>query len=179
MSSPKRQRIHAGALCCCIPLIGFALTGFPLVTAATEPGATTVYRSVGPDGVVTFSDAPHPSAVPVEVIPPVPAGAEEQQRAAEMFEQQLQLLEILEASRHARADEEIAQQRLELDYVRTEAALERARLLQEQRDEDYSPRYSYPYWYAPQPFPPPAIGGPRPPHGERPSRPPSQRVMLP
>ena len=39
-----------------------------------------------------------------------------------VFEQQLALLEILETSRHARAKEELEQQKLELDYVRTAAA---------------------------------------------------------
>jgi Domain of unknown function (DUF4124) len=177
MVSPRRQRIHAGALCCRIPLMCVALTGFPVLAWAAEPETTTVYRSVGPDGVVSFSDSPNPSAVAIEVVPPVPADPEEQRRAAESFEQQLHLLEILEASRQARADEALAQQRLDLDYVRTEAALERARALQQQRDENYSPVYSYPYWFAPQPFPPPVA--PHPPHGERPSRPPSQHVMLP
>ncbi len=47
------------------------------------------------------------------------------ERANEKYERQLALLEILEKSRHARVAEEQEQQRLDLDYVRTEAALER------------------------------------------------------
>lgn len=172
----KPKRIHAGALCCLTVVLVH-----PLPLAAAEEASMTVYRSVSPDGVVSFSDAPHPSAVAIEVIPPPPARAEEQERAAELFDQQLKLLEILEVSRQARAADELAQQRLDLDYVRTEAALERTRALQEQNDNTYYPAF-YPYWFPPQPFPP---FGPRPPHGGRPGgpplpdRPPSQHVKLP
>ena len=162
-------------MCCGTTLFSVALMILPLSALAADPAATTVYRSVNVDGVVSFSDAPHPSAVPVEVIPPPPAPADEQQRAERMYQQQLELLEILEASRHARADEALAQQRLDLDYVRTEAALEGARASQEQHDEHYYPVYSYPGWFAPKPWPPMRPDRP----GPLPERPVQQHVKLP
>jgi len=135
--------------------------------AVAEETATTVYRSVGEDGVVSFSDAPHPAAVPIDVYPPARMDLAEQRRAAEAFSQELEILKILEESRQARAADELARQKLELDYVRSLAALERARALQQQNDDndDYYPFFGYPYWYAPQPRPP---YGPRPPHDGRP-----------
>ena len=48
---------------------------------AEEQSPTTVYRSVGEDGVVSFSDAPHPSATRVQVYPPARMDAAEQRRA--------------------------------------------------------------------------------------------------
>lgn len=143
--------------------------GAPLLALAAEPGATTVYRSIGPDGVVSFSDAPRPSAVPVEVVPPPIPFAEEVERANAIYQQQLELLEIMETSRHARAEEYLEQQRLDLDYVRTEAALERARALQApQSDGPYYPFFPPPYWGVPRP---PGIHPPieRPPAPSRPS----------
>ena len=82
----------------------------PLLASAAETDTTTVYRSVDANGVVSFSDAPHASAVPIEVLPPPTPLREEVERANELFEQQLALLEILETSRHARAKEELEQQ---------------------------------------------------------------------
>ncbi len=141
----------------------------------------TVYRSVSPDGVVEFSDSPHPSAVPLELAPPpVPLRAEVE-RANELFEQQLALLEILETSRHARAKDELEQQQLELDYVRTEAALQRQR--DREQEETYEQHYYpliTPHW---------GRGGarphrphPRPPINDRPpppARPPHQVIQFP
>lgn len=183
MNESKRQQFLAGAASCSVCLLTIVLVGFTLFAAAEDPAGTTVYRSVGADGVVSFSDVAHPSAVPVEVIPPPPARREEQERAAELFDQQLRVLEILESSRQAREADALAQQRLDLDYVRTQAALERTRALEEQNydnDDDYYP-FIYPYWYPQRPFPP---VGPRPPHGGRPGMPPPieqppQHVMLP
>ena len=149
--------------------------GAPLWVLAAEPGTTTVYRSIGPDGVVAFSDAPRPSAVPVEVVPPPMPFADEVERANSIYQQQLELLEILETSRHARAEEALEQQRLDLDYVRTEAALERARALQAPRvDSSYYPYFPPPYWGVPRPpgIHPPPIDQPPPP-------PPQRRVPLP
>jgi hypothetical protein len=181
MSDPKGQQFHTGALSCFLAASTMFLIGSAY---ADEPAATTVYRSVSADGVVSFSDVAHASAVPVEVIAPPPARREEQERAAELFDQQLRILEILESSRRAREANDLAQQRLDLDYVRTQAALERTRALEQQ---NYSSSYSYPliypYWgYPSRPFPP---YGPRPPHGGRPGMPPqveprpSQHVMFP
>jgi uncharacterized membrane protein len=178
MSEPKCQQFNAGASSCFFPLLTMFLIG---IAQAGEPAATTVYRSVSADGVVSFSDVAHPSAVPIEVIPPPPARREEQERAAELFDQQLRMLEILESSRQAREANDLAQQRLDLDYVRTAAALDRARALEEQNyNSSYYP-VVYPYWYPQRPFPP---FGPHPPHGGRPGMPPqvepppSQHVMF-
>jgi hypothetical protein len=170
------QRLCAGVALCCVALW----------TLGAEPESMTVYRSVGPDGVVTFSDSPHPSAVPIEVIPPPLPLKDEVERANQLFEQQLALLEILETSRHARAKEALEQEQIDLDYVRTEAALQRAR----ERDEDesyvsYYPLFAPPFWGAPGPpgpphHRPPPIGGPppmdRPPP---PPPPPPQHVQFP
>ncbi len=181
MGDLHRQRLHAGATLVCV------LALIPVVAVAeVETGftATTVYRSVDVDGVVTFSDSPHPAATAVEVFPPPPADARELRNAAQLFEQQLALIEILEASRAARAADELAQQRLRLDYVRTEAALERSRALAEQRDNTYYPVFGYPYVYGrgngPRPAPPIAGRPPhRPPHVDRPREQPKQYVQLP
>ena len=180
MSARIRQRLHAGARFC-VQLFTVLLIGIGPLAAAEDAATTTVYRSVGPDGVVTFSDVAHPSAVPIEVVPPPPARKEDQERAAELFDQQLRMLEILEASRRARAADELAQQRLDLDYVRTQAALDRTRALEEQNYNTYYP-LGYPLWYPPQRYPP---IWPRPPHGGWPpdgpppiERPPSQHVRL-
>ena len=164
-----RQRLYAGAACCLMPLLA----------SAAETDTTTVYRSVDANGVVSFSDAPHASAVPIEVLPPPTPLREEVERANELFEQQLALLEILETSRHARAKEELEQQQLDLDYVRTEAALQRTRELQAPQDyNDYYPLYP-PYWgWGGRPRPPfgrPPMDG-RPP---LPPPPPPQHVQFP
>lgn len=167
MQHPLRQRFYAGAVCVLAPLWAWA----------AEADTTTVYRSVDANGVVSFSDAPHPSAVPIEVLPPPTPLREEVDRANELFEQQLALLEILETSRHARAKEELEQQQLDLDYVRTEAALQRARDVQApQTYTQYFPLYP-PYW-GPGPRPP----WPRPPMDRPPPLPqpsPPQHVQFP
>ena len=183
MNGRRRQQPYSGAGPRSVSFLAIALVSLAPLTAAEEPAGTTVYRSVSADGVVSFSDVAHPSAVPVEVIAPPPAGKEEQERAAELFDQQLRVLELLESSRRAREADALAQQRLDLDYIRTEAALERTRALQEQSysNDNYYPLI-YPYWFTQRPFPP---FGPRPPHGGRPDMPPSveppppQHVMLP
>lgn len=182
MTAFERQRISAVAT---IVMMLAASTA-----VAEEQAPTTVYRSVGENGVVTFSDAPHPSATPVEVYPPARMDAAEQRRAADLFEQELQIIKLLEESRQARAAEELARQKQQTDYVRSLAALERARALQQQNEESdvYYPFWGYPYWYSPQPRPPfgsrppnsgrPPHGG-GPPHGKPPSRPPQQHLPLP
>src|SRR5262249_24571880 len=114
----------------------------PVVALADDPEATTIYRSVGPDGVVSFSDVAHPSAVPIEVVPPPVPMKEDVERANQLFEQQLALLQFLESSRHARAKDDMEQQRIDLDYVRTNADVEQAR---DQEYYDDGPRYLRPY----------------------------------
>lgn len=166
-----RQRLYTGAAC----LVA------PLWVLAAEPEPTTVYRSVGPDGVVSFSDSPH-AGVPVEVVPPPVPLQGEVERANQLYEQQLALLEILETSRHARAKEELERQQLELDYVRTEAALQRQRDREQDDDNDqYYPLYA-PYWATPRP-PWGHVPGhnPRPPPMDRPppSKPPPQVIQWP
>jgi hypothetical protein len=121
---------------------GAAIFLIPFAALAADPEPTTIYRSVGPDGVVSFSDAPHASAVPIEVVPPPVPLKEEVERANQLFEQQMALLEFLESSRHARATDDLEQQRVDLDYVRTSADVQQA------RDEDYyddGPHYLLPY----------------------------------
>jgi len=170
-----RQQLYAGA----------AIWVLPFAVVAADPEPTTVYRSVGPDGVVSFSDAPHPYAVPVEVVPPPVPLKEEIERANQLFEQQLALLQFLESSRHARAKDDLEQQRLELDYVRTTAEVQQAR-----DDQDYyddGPRYLlpfYPYygWGAgmrpgPGPRPPFLHPHPHPTPPGQPLPPPSQPPM--
>jgi hypothetical protein len=182
MKRPLRQRLYAGATLCCAPLW----------VLAAEPEAMTVYRSVGPDGVVMFSDAPNPSAVPIEVVPPPMPLKDEVERANQLFEQQLALLEILETSRHARAKEALEQEQIELDYVRTEAALQRARdREEEQTHSSYYPFFGPPYWGVPgrpgYPGRPGGPGRPEPPHGPPskdrppppPPPPPPQHVQFP
>jgi hypothetical protein len=174
LKSRLRQRLYAGGVC---------LVVAPLCALAAEPNSMTVYRSVGPDGVVSFSDSPQASAVPIELVPPPVPLREEVERANQLYEQQLALLEILETSRHARAKDELEQQRLELDYVRTEAALQRQRDREQQQayENDYYPLYAPLYWGSPRPpwgHPP----GPRPPPTDRPpppSKPPQQIIQWP
>jgi Domain of unknown function (DUF4124) len=128
-----RQQLYAGA----------ALWAIAFAVLAADTESTTIYRSVGPDGVVAFSDAPHPSSIAIEVVPPPTPMKEEIERANQLFEQQLALLEFLETSRHARAKDDLEQQRLDLDYVRTGAEV------QQVRDQDYyddGPRYLLPYY---------------------------------
>ena len=169
MKRTLRQRLCAGAACCLAPLWAWA-----------EADTTTVYRSVDTNGVVSFSDAPNSSSVPIEIPrPPTPLRADIE-RANELFEQQLALLELLETSRHARAKERIEQQRLEIDYVRTEAALQRARDTEAQDDDrNFYPLVLTPFWGASRPpfgRPP---HGPHPPKDRPPPSPPSQRVAFP
>ena len=165
----------------------------PFAILAADPEATTIYRSVGPDGVVAFSDAPHASAVPIEVIPPPTPLKEDVERANQLFEQQLALLEFLETSRHARAKDELEQQRLELDYVRTTAEVQQARDQEEYDDGSHYllPYYPYYGWGGGYPGRPgrPGIGprppfphpGPKPPMGQPlpPPPPPPQHVNFP
>ncbi len=144
----------------------------------------TVYRSVGPDGVVSFSDSPHGSAVPIEVVPPPVPLRDEVERANQLYEQQLALLEILETSRHARAKDELEQRQLELDYVRTEAALQRQREREQQQTYvEYYPLYAPLYWGSPRrPYGHPPGPNPRPPPMDRPpppSKPPPQVIQWP
>jgi Domain of unknown function (DUF4124) len=167
MKRTLRQRFYAGAACCLAPLWAWA----------AEADTITVYRSVDANGVVSFSDSPNPSAVPIEVLrPPTPLRADIE-RANELFDQQLALLELLETSRHARAKERIEEQRLELDFVRTEAALQRARDEQAQDDDrNFFPLFVTPFWGTQRP----PFG--RPPHGPKdrpPPSPPPQRVAFP
>jgi Domain of unknown function (DUF4124) len=142
----------------------------------------TVYRSVGPDGVVAFSDAPNAAAVPIEVVPPPIPLRDDVERANRSFEQQLALLELLETSRQARANEALEQQRIDLDFVRTEAAMQRARDREAQQDEQYFPLFIGPSWgwggWGPRPRPPwpgrPPMDRPHPP-----KPPPSRQVQFP
>lgn len=135
-----------------------------LLAWAADPDSTTIYRSVGVDGVVSFSDAPRPSAVPIEVIPPPTPLQEDVERANRAFEQQLALIEVLEKSRAARAREELELRSLELDYVRTTEEAERAREAAGGYD-DYD-RYAYPYvgYYPTYPYLPDRLPGHRPGH---------------
>ncbi len=149
MKYRTRQQLHTGAAGCCALL-------WSLAVLAADSGTTTVYRTVDSNGVISFSDAPDPSAVPIELMPPPLPLQAEVERANEVYERQLELLEILERAHKARVAEAQEQQRLELDYVRTEAALERARALQApQEEERYYPIFPPWYWG----------GGTRPPHG--------------
>jgi hypothetical protein len=177
MKRAVRQRLYAGAACCLMPLLAWP---DPTDVSSQYGDSMTVYRSVDANGVVSFSDAPHPSAVPIEVLPPPTPLREEVERANEQFEQQLALLEILETSRHARAKEELERQQLDLDYVRSEAALQRAREAQEPDYDDSYPLY-YPIWgYGPRP--PGHRPWPRPPMDGRPPIPPPsppQHVQFP
>ena len=156
MNRRIRQQLYAGAV----------LWLIASVVWAGDSDSTTIYRSVGPDGVVSFSDAPHPSAVAIEVVPPPTPMKEEIERANQLFEQQLALLQFLETSRHARAKDDLEQQRLDLDYVRTSAEV------QQTRDQDYyddGPHYLLPYYpfygwgnNRPRPGPRPPISHPLP-----------------
>lgn len=173
MKSTARQRLYAGAVCCLLPFCAF----LPLRALAEATNSMTVYRSVDADGVVSFSDAPHPSAVPIEVLPPRLPLREDVERANQQFEQQLALLEILETSRHARAKEDLERQRLNLDYVRTEAALQRARdAEQPQSDVQYFPLWSIGRWPGQGPWPGPRPW-PKPPIDGHPTPPPSSPPM--
>jgi hypothetical protein len=149
--------------------------GASLWVWAAEPGTTTVYRSVDANGVVSFSDAPHASAVPIEVVPPRLPLQDDVERANARFEQQLALLELLETSRRARAKEDLEQQRIDLDFVRTEAAMQRAREREAtQSSVQFFPWFP-PFWGSPRPpgIHPPPIDRPPPPP------PPPRRVPLP
>ena len=150
--------------------------------SAADTESVTVYRSIGPDGVVLFSDAPHPKAEAIAVMPPPLPLQGEVERANQLFEQQLELLEFFETARQARAKEAREQEALDLDYVRTEAALQRAREReQEQSNVEYYPFFPPPFWGAPYP---PGRPGHRPPlqhPGEPPPPrpPPPQHVQFP
>ncbi len=148
----------------------------PLWVWAAEGESTIVYRSVDAVGVVSFSDTAHPSATPVEVLPPPIPLREDVERANQQFEQQLALLEILEKSRHARAKEELEQRQLDIDYVRTQAAVDRAQRYENDDDDDrYYPLYA-PYWgHGPRPPHP----WPRPPHQPMPPSSPPLHAAFP
>ncbi len=176
MKHPIRQQLYAGAVGCCAIV-------WSLTTVAADTETTTVYRSVGANGVVSFSDAPGPAAVPVELTPPPKPLAADVERANDNYERQLELLAILETQRKARVAEEQEQQRLELDYVRTEAALDRARDLQSDYDDDDDDDY-YPVWWG-APYRPNYPNRPNFPHRppmERPNPPavqPPQHIQFP
>ncbi len=162
MKNHGRQRFYAGA----------AWLFAPLWVFAAEPDATTVYRTVGPDGVVAFSDTRTASAVAVEVVPPPTPMREDVERANEQFQQQLALLEVLETSREARAKEALEQQKLELDYVRTAAAQQRAREREAEREStSYYPLFIGPYRRPPHVGPRPHPHPPHRPDGRPHSRP--------
>jgi hypothetical protein len=155
-----RQQLYTGAAGCCAVL-------WSLAVLAGDPEPMTVYRSVGPNGVVSFSDAPHAQAVPIEVMPPPLPLEAEVERANDIYERQLALLEVMERAHKARVEESQEQQRLDLDYVRTEAELQRARELQAPYEDDrYYPIYAPWFW-----------GGPSRPNF--PHRPPMDRPDLP
>jgi len=133
--------------------------GASLWVWAAEPGTTTVYRSVDSNGVVSFSDAPHASAVPIEVVPPRLPLQDDVERANARFEQQLALLELLETSRRARAKEDLEQQRMR-EREATQSSVQ------------FFPWFP-PFWGSPRP---PGI---HPPPIDRPPPPPPRRVPLP
>jgi hypothetical protein len=175
-SEGRRQQLYTGAAGC-----GALL--WSLAAFAADAETTTVYRYVDANGVVSFSDAPHPAAVPIELTPPPLPLEAEVERANDNYERQLALLEVLEKAHKARVAEDQEQQRLDLDYVRTEAALERARDLQTDYDDDdrYYPIYSPWFWGPHRPnFPHrPPMGRPPMDQPTPPVQPPPQHIQFP
>lgn len=143
----------------------------PLVAADT----TIIYRHVGADGVVTFSDEVRPGATVIEVETTSPR-AEDVERAADLYEQQLELIGVLEADRRAQEQAAADRRADELELARMSAArtVEEAAAPSEARyvyaplyGERYGERYSegYGWGYPHRPYPP---HGGRPDHGKPP-----------
>lgn len=143
-----------------------ALVVFVLVSVVAGAETTTVYRHVGADGVVSFSDEALPGATPVAVETAVPH-PEDIERAGDLHEQQLEMSSVLEADRLA--DEAAAARRREAEL---ELARARATALADDATEPEE-RYVYSPWYAPlypprypehphKPVRPPGHGGGKP-----------------
>jgi hypothetical protein len=120
---------------------------FLLCVAATAAAAesTAVYRRVGPDGVVTFSDQPSAGAEEIDVDIATP-DAEEVARADERFQQQLDMIDVLEQSRRADEAERAKARELDLAIARAEAARAAAEASAALPEDD---RYVYAPWYGP------------------------------
>ncbi len=114
--------------------------------AVAESSTVTVYRSVDANGVVSFSDEHTDGATTVELETVAPR-PEDVERAADLYEQQLELIGVLEADR--RANEANAERRRQ-----TELEIARVRAAAQVRDiVEVEPRYVYAPWYAPRPYP--------------------------
>jgi hypothetical protein len=117
--------------------------------SASAAESTTVYKRVGPDGVVTFSDQAEEGAEAIEIEMAAPR-ADDVARAGEMMRQQLEVADALEQSR--RADEAAREKAREYDLAvaRAEAARAAAEASQVYDDDEYvwAPWYSpgYPGW---------------------------------
>ena len=112
--------------------------------AALAAESTRVYRHVAPDGVVTFSDEPREGAEVIE-LPSTEPAIEDVERADAAYRQQLEVIEVLERSRHDREDEAARDRELDIALARAEAARAAAEATAALEEE----RYYYAPWYAP------------------------------
>ena len=112
---------------------------------ADSPDTLTVYRGVGPDGVVTFSDRASKGAQAIEV-PVSSPRPEEIARAGETLRQTLDVIDVLERSRHADAAEAAERRRLDIEYARIDAARIAAEAAMNDDYDDHS-HYFYAPWY--------------------------------
>lgn len=154
-----------------------------VAAAAVAAESTTIYRRVGPDGVVTFSDEPSEGAQAVEIVVDRPH-EEDVARTQSMHEQQLEMGQLLEESRRADEDARAQQRELDIERARAEAARAAAEASAAYDDDDegyiWGPWYGpgYPSWRPDDGRPGPGPG-PRPPHPPkpRPSPVPPQPLM--
>lgn len=120
---------------------GYVASAFLLLATGVSAAPVTVYRHVGADGVVAFSDEPRAGAeaLTVESIEP---RAEEVALSVARYDRQLALIEILQADRRAR---EAA--RLERRLSELEIELERVRGVSATGTALAEARYVYAPWY--------------------------------
>jgi hypothetical protein len=141
-----------------------------VAAGALAAESTRIYRHVGPDGVVTFSDEPTEGAEVVEIVVDRPR-EEDVARTQAMHAQQVEMGASLEESRHADEATRAQARELELERARLEAARAAAEATAEQ---DHDDEYIWAPWYGPgYPSWPPDDGrpGPPPPHPPRPPKP--------
>ena len=105
----------------------------------------TVYRHVGADGVVSFSDRASDGAQRIEV-PVSSPRPEDVTLAGETLRQQLDVIDVLERSRRADAAERAEQQRLDLEYARIANAREAAEAAMHDDYDDHE-HYFFAPWY--------------------------------
>jgi hypothetical protein len=116
--------------------------------ALAEATTVTVYRHVGADGVVTFSDEAIAGAEPITVESDRPH-PDDVALLDERYDRQLELIDVLAADRQAQEAAAAQARTRELEIERERARARAAWAASEAAQPDY--RYVYAPWYAPWP----------------------------